>query len=115
MSADLRILQANERTLLAWLRTTLSLITFGVVIAHLPEWAHGTGRVPGPGTPEIVGAAFVVMGALGDILALVRFAKIRAALLVDRPVPTGGWAVVALSMLVGVIGLVLAGWLLLLR
>jgi hypothetical protein len=53
------------------------------------------------------------MGALGDILALVRFARIRAALLADRPVPTGGWALIALSMLVGVIGLVLAGWLLL--
>ena len=31
---DLRFLQANERTLLAWLRTALALMGFGFVVAR---------------------------------------------------------------------------------
>ncbi len=35
---DAAAIQANERTLLAWIRTGLSLTTFGFVIARLGAW-----------------------------------------------------------------------------
>ncbi|KAB2893150.1 MAG: DUF202 domain-containing protein, partial [Kofleriaceae bacterium] len=35
---DLRILQANERTLLAWVRTGLALMAFGFVIGRIAVW-----------------------------------------------------------------------------
>ena len=37
---DLRFLQANERTLLAWVRTGLTLMAFGFVVARLSVWLH---------------------------------------------------------------------------
>ncbi len=37
---DPRIAQANERTLLAWLRTGIGLMAFGFVVARSGSWVR---------------------------------------------------------------------------
>ena len=53
---DPRTLQANERTLLAWLRTGASLITLGFAIAKLGEWLRQSGGRKNPtSVAEVIG------------------------------------------------------------
>ena len=43
---------ANERTFLAWIRTSISVISFGFLITRVPEWIHrsiAAGDQPGTG------------------------------------------------------------------
>jgi putative membrane protein len=114
MAADPRTIQANERTLLAWVRTGISLITFGFAIAKLGKWLGDNGRTAAPGHVDVAGAAFVLLGAVGVIFALARFVRVRSALVADRPVPTGAGSLVVIVVLVAAIGLWLGAQLILL-
>jgi putative membrane protein len=43
---------ANERTFLAWIRTSIAVISFGFLITRVPEWIHrsiAAGDQPGTG------------------------------------------------------------------
>jgi putative membrane protein len=106
---DSRFIQANERTLLAWVRTSLALVTFGFVIARLGTWLDAIQpdrRTSRSWHAAALGACFVVMALIVDILALVRYRRVLAALRAGREVPVDkvpllfGWAAVALSVLV---------------
>lgn len=76
--ADPRLLQANERTLLAWMRTGIALMTFGFVIARIGVWLRALAMAQrGPelhpfGTAWI-GAAFVALGAFANAVATMRY------------------------------------------
>lgn len=73
LDTDIRFLLANERTLLAWLRTALSLAAAGfalITLAHIPG---GTA----------VGAGLV---ALGSISALIGYRRYRSS---DRAIRAG--------------------------
>jgi putative membrane protein len=95
---DYRFTLANERTFLAWLRTSLSLLAAGVAVVQLlPEFAV-------PGTRGIVGgllAALAVVTAAGGVL---RWRGVEFAIRRDRPLPAqrmpwvlaGGLVVLAL-------------------
>jgi len=105
---DSRILQANERTLLAWLRTGLALITFGFVLARIDAWLHGialpdTAVHESPATAWI-GAGFVALGLLANGLAIVRFVRTRRALQTGAALPTDAFpvALAGVSTLLGV-------------
>jgi uncharacterized membrane protein YidH (DUF202 family) len=52
---DSRFVQANERTLLAWIRTGLALVTFGFVIARLGAWLNAVQAAPQPPSLVLVG------------------------------------------------------------
>jgi putative membrane protein len=108
MVKDPRTLQANERTLLAWLRTGASLITLGFAIAKLGQWLRESGRQQGTSVSEVIGGAFVFLGAISEFIALARYHKIRKALLADADVSMSSAAVSAIVVTVAVIGLVLA-------
>jgi putative membrane protein len=83
----LRLHQANERTLLAWVRTGIALMAFGFAIARFGVFLRqvaGLGATPPPHAGGIgsgwVGAALVALGMLANLLATLRFASIRRAI-----------------------------------
>jgi putative membrane protein len=83
----LRIHQANERTMLAWIRTGIALMAFGFAIARFGLFLRQVasfGQVPvrlehGVGSAW-VGAVLVALGMLANLLATVRYAQIRRAI-----------------------------------
>ncbi|PZS31514.1 MAG: hypothetical protein DLM59_09795 [Pseudonocardiales bacterium] len=92
LDTDIRFMLANERTLLAWLRTALSLEAAGFALITL---AHITGG-------RVVGIGLV---ALGSISALIGYRRYRSS---DRairrgvlPVPGRGPALLTM----GIVGL----------
>jgi putative membrane protein len=85
----LRVHQANERTMLAWIRTGIALMAFGFAIARFGVFLRevaSVGQVPvrlerGVGSTW-VGAVLVALGMLANFLATIRYAQIRRA--IDR-------------------------------
>ena len=110
---DLRFLQANERTLLAWLRTGVALIGLGFVIARFHVWmrlfAHEAG--PAPYVPSWLGVLFVGLGALTCALAGVQYVRIRRAIVTGQPVTSTGALGPALALLLTMLGGALAVYL----
>lgn len=94
---DSRLLQANERTLLAWIRTALAMLTFGVLIARFG--------------PPLVGAGFVALGLVANVFALVRYTRSQRALLRNQPIPTDAFPM-AFGLLVAALGLLAGAYLL---
>jgi putative membrane protein len=79
-----RIHQANERTLLAWIRTSIAIMAFGFALARfvffLRQWAAvdpAARPVRGLGSGW-VGAALVFLGTLTSLLATLSFTRVRA-------------------------------------
>jgi putative membrane protein len=78
--------EANERTLLAWLRTGISLMGFGFAIARFGLYLHeqamaqhielGLAAARTVGSGE-VGAALVGIGMLTNFFATLRYRKVR--------------------------------------
>ena len=102
---DPRIQQANERTLLAWLRTGLGLMAFGFLIARAGVWLGLADRpqVRGEAAVPWVGIAFAGMGALFSVLAAVEYTRVRHAIREGRVIETGRLAAV-LAIVVAVLG-----------
>ncbi|MDD9947483.1 MAG: DUF202 domain-containing protein [Myxococcales bacterium] len=111
--ADTRFLQANERTLLAWIRTGLALMAFGFVVGRISPWLQGA-KLPAGGYWLVYsGAAFLVLGALTSVVGAVRYLRVRTAILAHRPIVPGVVATLALAFAVAILGGVLAGHVLL--
>jgi putative membrane protein len=84
----LRLHQANERTMLAWIRTGISLMAFGFAIARFGVFLREVaiaGKVPVNLQPGVgsawVGAALVALGMIANLLATVRYGRIRGAIM----------------------------------
>ena len=89
---------ANERTLLSWVRTGVSLISFGLVIERL-----GAG-VGSAGTSGAFGLALAILGCLTLIMGTAQFLRSRSG------IETGNFVSTAAAYLVVVAGsLALAG------
>jgi len=65
LDVDARFLLANDRTLLAWVRTALTLVTVGV---GLLQFGTGGGRT----APAV---AMLVLGTLSSTLGLLRYRR----------------------------------------
>ncbi len=109
---------ANERTLLAWIRTSIAIIVFGFVVARfgiaLRQLSALSGRSPAPGrlgASAYLGAAFVAVGVLFAAAAWVHYARTREAIEQNsfRPASPAG---VILTIVVALFGLALIGYLL---
>ncbi len=82
---------ANERTLLAWIRTGIALMAFGFAIARFGLFlrevaqvgqvrvAHGTGS-------SWFGVVLVVLGLVTNAAATVRYARLRNAIQARLPI-----------------------------
>lgn len=77
---DPRFTLANERTLLAWNRTSLALIGGGIAVDHLIDFPLVAGRLLASLTP-------VVLGALLAIVSLRRWLATERALRTGAPLP----------------------------
>jgi putative membrane protein len=109
--------EAAERTLMAWIRTALSLIGFGFGIGKLAAYMEAAGlhtRFDLPHSSLIFGASFIVVGILGLLAAIVQHARILKRLSrpdfaynAMRPI---AMTVAALLMLIGLFGLIAILW-----
>ncbi len=91
LDVDIRFLLANERTLLAWVRTGLTLIAGGVAVAFIAtESRYGT----------IAGIGAISFGGLLAIIGYVRYQVADAAIRKGVLPPTG---IASLFVVVGVI------------
>ncbi len=105
---DLRILQANERTLLAWVRTSLALMAFGFVVARISPLLREAEIQRSGSWPVWIGAAFLVLGTICNIAASVRYIRIRAAVLEGRSILPGRTAALSLALGLALLGGLLA-------
>lgn len=73
---------ASDRTLMAWVRTSISLIGFGFAIAATYEYAEisyleKTGKVlDAIPVPTVFGASFMLLGMLGIFAGVIQYRRI---------------------------------------
>jgi putative membrane protein len=91
---DPRFSLANERTYLAWIRTTLALLAAGVALEAL--------RVPAAEGLRLAAAlTFVVLAVLAALQAWIGWVRTERALREDRPLPAPALGVVITAGVVG--------------
>lgn len=108
---------ANERTLLAWQRTAIALMGFGVVIARfavfLDTMQIARGHAADGDPSRWMGAALLLTGTLVALLGGWRTRSYARRIgVTDRP--PGDGPLVATTALVALLGVVLTLWVLLL-
>lgn len=105
--------EAADRTLLAWIRTALSLIGFGFGIGKFYDYMQTAGiqRELDPIRSTLIfGASFIVLGVLGLAAAVIQHARLLRRLdkveyVYAPPLPLG-MIMAMLLLLIGVFGLV---------
>ncbi len=89
---------ANERTLLAWIRTGLALMALGFAIARFGLFLRELAQVGHMSVPHGIGSAwigvvFVVLGVVTNGSATIRYTRVRQALVEGQPVTPAGLSV----------------------
>lgn len=102
---DLRILQANERTLLAWIRTGLALMAFGFVAARLTVWLRLEHPERNGSFPAWLGIAVLALGTACHVVGALRFVRARRAILEGHSIAPGATGPVIVAGLVAAAGL----------
>jgi putative membrane protein len=116
---DPRVYFAAERTLLAWLRTGLTIVALGFVVARfglflrlLSQQGQAAATHGEAGMSAALGVLFVLVGAVAILVATARHRRYVATLpQADLPASYGPGFAVVLSGAVGVLGLLLAAYL----
>ena len=117
--SDPRVFFAAERTLLAWLRTGLTIMALGFVVARFGLFLQLVSAQPQAtptqthsGLSAILGVVFVVVGALATLLATVQHKRFVSTLPKnDLPASYSRAFAVVLSSMVGILGILLAAYL----
>lgn len=78
---------ANERTFLAWIRTSVAVISLGFVVAKFSVWLRelavhfaAQAHPPGSGSSLYIGIAMMAFGGLLAILAARRYHVVNSAI-----------------------------------
>ena len=121
MPSDPRVFFAAERTLLAWVRTGLTVMAFGFVVARFGLFLRLLAVQMGGAVPEgllhhrisnVVGIALVLLGVACLMLGAVQHRSYVATLPpADVPRTHSGAYPIALSLVLAALGLVLAVYL----
>ena len=81
---DRRVHMANERTFLAWIRTSIAIMAFGFVVEKFSLFVKQLGYYlgkeatpPAPGYSSIIGVLLVALGVLMGILSFIRYKKVE--------------------------------------
>jgi inner membrane protein YidH len=113
--AEIREHLANERTLLSWVRTGVSLLSVGFVIERAGALAAGSLGAEGQDTAlasEIFGLALIALGCLTLIVGSVQFFRnrrmIREGVFTTRPAPYMIIVVLSLALAVAFVVYTLA-------
>ena len=92
---DRRVHMANERTFLAWIRTSISIMVFGFVVEkfslfvkQLPYYLGKEGSPPSPGYSSVVGVILVGLGAVMGVLAYIRYRSVERQIENDTYAPS---------------------------
>lgn len=99
VDVDARFLLANERTLLAWVRTALTLLAAGVALAQVDDKTPGRTALA-----TVVILLGVSAAGAGGLRYVVADRALRRATL-----PPRGWAPLAMAAGVVVVGLLVIG------
>jgi putative membrane protein len=104
---DYRFSLANERTFLAWIRTSLALVAAGVGVAQLlPGLGPRTARL-------VLGVALVALAFIAAVTSYPRWAKTERAMRQGAPLPVsqvpqvlaaGVSAIIALALVLLLVG-----------
>ena len=105
---DRRVHMANERTFLAWIRTSISIMAFGFVVEKFSLFLKqlsfylGKEATPPPaGYSTVFGIILVGLGAVMGVLAFVRYKVVQRQIDEDTYAPSPVLSVLlALSVLV---------------
>jgi len=106
---------ANERTFLAWVRTSIALMGFGFVIVKFALFIRQISLAlgdkitpPGKGYSAIIGVTMVALGALMTTLAFIRYRNIEKQLNNNSYFPSKWLSLlVTFSIIIGAVLLVL--------
>ena len=85
---DYRFLLANERTFLAWMRTSLALVAGGVALDQFVRVERAEATV------VAVAIAAILAGALVAVVGTIRWARTDTAMRTARPLPRSSTLVV---------------------
>jgi putative membrane protein len=90
-SSKVREYLANERTYLAWIRTAIAMMGFGVVIVRLR--AFRAPLLPQPATGWKLGLLFALVGLLTVLLSTQHYFAVRHDIEKDTYEPTDRWVI----------------------
>lgn len=96
---DARFLLANERTLLAWIRTALAVLAGGFALIQISNDSI---------TQSVIGTAVVILGAFMTIVGYIRFKTADIAIRkgelppsgIEPFIQTGGIVLIALALVI---------------
>jgi len=120
-SRDRRVHMANERTFLAWIRTSIGIMAFGFVVERfalfMKQVSFFLGKsdaLPhlqtGHSYSLIFGILLVGLGVLISVLAFVRYKRVQRQIEEDSFIPSSGLDLLVMLSVVGT-GLFLIGFL----
>jgi putative membrane protein len=79
-----RVHMANERTFLAWIRTSIAVMAFGFVVEKFSLFVKQMGYYmgkeampPAPGSSSLIGILLVLLGVVMGVLSFVRFKTVE--------------------------------------
>ncbi|MFZ0704353.1 MAG: DUF202 domain-containing protein [Candidatus Korobacteraceae bacterium] len=106
---------ANERTFLAWIRTSISIIVFGFVVAKFGITLRQLLRMQNQGAHEsgmslAIGVGFMAMGIFMSLVSLVRYRTTMNQLNSDEFQPANA-IVTVLGVIAALFGTILAVYL----
>ena len=70
---EIRTIMAADRTLMAWIRTSLSMLSFGFTIYKFLQTIASTGKMEHPNSPQTVGLFLTGMGVAAIVLGTIGY------------------------------------------